>query len=215
MEKKRNALKDEAWEISTILFEVQESLKIVEYLIKDDPKIDVYQKHLNFFWRFTTSIYVDHILLKISILFNPEETYSINKLLNKLKGGGEFSRLISDSTIHEWETEIEKLKSVTEKIKLTRDKRIAHKDRKDYTEPDILISELKEIVLFVQKIVREIYLKVTGAAFMVNDPIGSPVESLKVVLKALNEQRRQDMRPLFDEAKKHGLQEELPESEKQ
>jgi hypothetical protein len=215
LSQKEADLKGEAWNISKILFQAQENLKILAYLMNHDPEVDVYVKHLDYFWRTTISVYSDHVLLKLNILFTPNEDFSINKLLLKLKSGGEFQGLIDDQKILEWEAKISAMNATYKKISLKRNKIIAHADRNPgkKIKEDITLSELKNIVIIVQQIVKDIYFIVAQASFMVDDPIGSPVESLKVIMRTLDRQRREELKPLFHECRKYGLEDQLPKSE--
>lgn len=184
-EKAKFALANEAQAIYMVLFDAQESLKVTEYLLQYDPDRIHNLLLLNSFWHFTLSVHVDHILLKLSILFTRSEHYSIAGLLDNLKGGGKFAHLILDSKIQEWETETERLNAITEKIRLSRNKRIAHMDR-EYgrdAHTDISIKEVRETISLVQTIVDEIYSVTGHPSFKANKPISSPVDSLRIMLE--------------------------------
>ncbi|MEN5086112.1 hypothetical protein ABE426_06550 [Sphingobacterium faecium] len=212
---KKANLKLEVKAISGILLQAKESLKIVEYLVKGNLELDVYNRGGNDFWRFTTEIYSDHVLLKLNILFTPKEHFSIAGLVKNLKTDGLFSGLIDISIIEQWEQQITKLRSTFKKIKIHRNKRIAHQDRKISKIAKVSFSfiELNTIVLLVQDVVQNIYSEVFESSYRF-ETIGSPVESLEVIMNVLDKERRAELAPLFEECRKNGLNDELPLSER-
>jgi len=108
------------------------------------------------------------------------------------------------------------LHGTIKKIAVRRNKRVAHKDRwhTEKKEKPLRISELKTVVTLVQSILKEVYMVTTFSSFLIEEPIGSPVEDLTKIMFNLNEYRRSELKPLFDEARRHGLADELPKSER-
>lgn len=209
-------IKNEAWEISSILLEAQECLKVLEYLLHNDPATDVYLKHTDPFWRFTASLYADHVLLKLNILFASKEHYGIPNFLKRMKTDGDLAGNIPEEKIDFWEKEIQDLRVICKKISIRRNKKIAHRERgySNRKSNDIKLTELKTIVSVVQNIVKEIYSITVQSAFQIEDPIGSPLESLKAIILTLNEEKRRTLASLFEEGRRFGLQNELPKSER-
>ena len=67
-------MKKETWELAQILFLAQESLKIVEYLVKDEEDENtVYSKKMNAFFVYSTSIYWRVIVIELSKLFSDND----------------------------------------------------------------------------------------------------------------------------------------------
>lgn len=181
LSKRSLALKEEAQKIAGILGEAQESLKIMEYLAKGDPAIDVYNKHADSFWGFTAWVFANQVLLGLHILLHKEEHYSIPKLLNKLKPGGLFKSIISTEQINKWEARIEEMKASYDRIAVRRNKQIAHRDRSfDETQAEhIKIQELRDIVALVQEIIKEIYAVTEQSHYLIEHPVNAPIEGLK------------------------------------
>ncbi|GGA95787.1 AbiU2 domain-containing protein [Mucilaginibacter rubeus] len=209
-------LRDEASRISEILLDAQECLKILEYLLLPDPDVDVYLSKRDYFWRFTTSVYAERVLLKLNILLTPKEDFSIARFLKKLGSEGKFAGVIPENKIVLWEGELGKLSATVKRISTRRNKEIAHKDRnhtKDKAE-GISLTDLKRIIVLVQNILKDIYMITSYSSFLIDEPVGSPVLSLKKIMSVLNEDRRRFLAPLYEEGRKCNLHHELPPSER-
>lgn len=221
LQKEKEELIKELEIICNILFAAQESLKIVDYLYADDENGDlVYTKRMNAFFYWVRISQWKTVIIELFKLFGESENFYIKPFLNKLGRKGVFEGIIDELSIKGWKARIKICNPIITKLRNQRNKTIAHKDRgilvdlKEFeTENEISIEEVRELILIVQQVAREIYKVVMQTDFMINSPINSPVDNLKWMIKELTEKRLTDMAPLFAEAKKYGLKGELPKSE--
>lgn len=209
--------------ICNILYDAQESLKIVDYLYADDENGDlVYTKHLNAFFYWARVSQWKTVIIELFKLFGESENFYIKTFLNKLGRKGIFEGIIDEISIKAWKERIKICDPIITKLRNQRNKTIAHKDRdilvdiKEFErENEISIEEVRELIVIVQQVAREIYKVVKQTDFMINSPINSPVDNLKWIIKELTDKRSENLRPLFVEAIKYGLKDELPKSEQQ
>ena len=150
-EKKKAELKKETWELAQILFLAQESLKIVEYLVKDEEDENtVYSKKMNAFFVYSTSIYWRVIVIELSKLFsdNDKEHYNIHKFISKLKPDGYYGDAsISPSAIEIWEKALVDNKDATSNLILQRNKVYAHTDKNSKEVPNkVTLTKTRELV---------------------------------------------------------------------
>lgn len=207
-------LKSETREISEILFLAQESLKVVELLVKKEEDNDrAYTKRMNSFFVYSTSIYWRVIVIELCKLFSSKENeqYNLRKFISKLKVTGHYGDAgISKESIIDWEGILENEKEVIDNLILQRDKVYAHKDRNaKLVVNTVTLLKTKELIGMVQKIVREIYSTVFDSSFMVNDPINPPVGNLEYIINILANEKKKREKPLRKLAKEYGIEDEF------
>lgn len=208
--------------ICSILFDAQESLKIVDYLSADEAVDDlVYTKRLNTYFYWTRIILWKTVIIDLFKLFGESEDFYVKRFLNRLGQKGAFQDIIDAVSIKGWKVRIKTCEPIITKLRNQRNKSIAHKDRDILTDikefeavNEISIHEVRQLVEIVQQVAKEIYKVVKNTDFMINSPINSPVDNLKWIIKELTDKRLIDLKPLFDEAKNYGLHDELPNTEK-
>lgn len=213
-EEKKAELKKETWELAEILFLAQESLKIVEYLIKDEADDDkVYSKRMNTFFVYSRSIYWRVIVIELSKLLTEKssEQYNIYKFISKLKQHGHYGdALISVSEIEVWEKILADNKDSISNLILQRNKVYAHTDRNSKEIPNtVTITKTKELIEIIQKIIREVYFTVFESSFMIDSPVNAPVDNLKWVIGALAKEKKERESPLRKLAKHYGIEGEF------
>lgn len=113
-----------------------------------------------FLWRIYNSLYIN-MILDFHKLFNDDESYSFNRLFNKLENN--FKRIKwadkpSKSLITSMKTELVKIKSseVTDKIKTARDQFYAHLDNKRPPNISILLDDLERLLTISQRFINNI-----------------------------------------------------------
>lgn len=218
---RREKILNEIEIICSILFDAQESLKIVDYLSADEEIADLfYTKRMNVFFYWTRISQWKAVIIDLYKLFWKNENFYIKEFLNRLGAEGASEAVIDQRSIENWISRIDACNPIIMKLRNQRNKSIAHKDREVLvnieefeTINEISIGEVQKLIEIVQQVAREIYKVVKETDFMINRPIDSPVENLKWIITELTEKRLTDLRPLFAEAKKYGLQDELPQSE--
>jgi hypothetical protein len=215
-EEKKSELKKETWELAEILFLAQESLKIVEYLIKDETDDDkVYSKNMNSFFVYSCSIYWRVIVIELSKLLSDKSTehYNIYKFISKLMPHGHYGDAkISPDKIEIWKNALTENKDSIKNLILQRDKLYAHTDKNSKSIPNIVtLTKTKELVTIIQEIIREVYLTVFESSFMVDSPINAPVDNLKWVISALAKEKNERESPLRKLAKHYGIEGEFKE----
>lgn len=214
VEKKKQELKSETWEISEILFLAQESLKVVELLVKEETDDDrAYTKRMNSFFVYTTSVYWRVIVTELCKLFSSKENeqYNLHKFISKLKTAGHYGDAgISQESIIAWKDILENEQEAIDNLILQRDKIYAHKDRNAKTIVNtVTLLKTKELIAVVQKIVREIYSTVFESSFMVDDPINPPVANLEYIINILASEKKKRETPLRKLAKEYGIEGEF------
>jgi hypothetical protein len=210
-EKKKLELKKETCELAEILFLAQESLKVVEYLLKDEENEDKeYSKRMNAFFVYSRSIYWRVIVIELSKLFSEKDSehYNIYKFISKLKLDGHYGdALISGSEIEAWEKTLADNKDSISNLILQRDKVYAHTDRNSKEVPNtVTITKTRELIEIIQKIIREVYFTVFASSFMVDSPVNAPVDNLKWVIGALAKEKKERESLLRKLAKHYGIE---------
>ncbi len=203
-EKKKQQLKKEVKEINDILLLAQEALKIVGYLSEEDDEIS-YLKKANEFFGFTLIVYWRVIVIELSKLFGERETehFNIHKFISKLKRSGHYrDAKISAEKIAAWENEIKKEKEIIENLLQQRDKIYAHTDRKHKEVLNKLsIKNFQRLVKIIQVIICTIYFDIFESAYLINEPIDSPVEKLKWIMNMVAQHKKSDA-VVWEERKK-------------
>lgn len=213
-EKKKIELKKETWELAEILLLAQESLKVVEYLLKDEEDQDKeYSKRMNAIFVYSRSIYWRVIVIELSKLFSEKDTerYNIYKFISKLKLDGHYGdALISVSEIEAWEKKLADNKDSISNLILHRNKVYVHTDRNSNEVPNtVTITKARELIEIIQKIIREVYFTVFKSSFMVDSPVNAPVDNLKWVISALAKEKKERESPLRHLAKHYGIEDEF------
>ncbi|MFN8289455.1 MAG: hypothetical protein U0U70_04315 [Chitinophagaceae bacterium] len=215
-EEKKAELKKETWELAEILFLALESLKIVEYLIKDEADDDkVYSKRMNAFFVYSRSIYWRVIVIELSKLLTEKssEQYNIYKFISKLKPHGHYGDAkISTVKIEKWEKALTDNKDSIDNLILQRDKLYAHTDKNSKSIPNMVtLTKTRELVTIIQEIIRKVYLTVFESSFMVDSPINAPVENLQWIISTLANEKKERESPLRKLAKHYGIEGEFKE----
>lgn len=213
IQKEKEELIKEIEIICNILFDAQESLKIVKYLHADNESDDiVYIKRINAFFYWVKVSQWKTVIIELFKLFGKGENFNINQFLNKLGSKGVFEGIIDVISVKNWKARIKTYEPTIAKLRNQRNKSIAHKDRdilediKEFeAENEITIDEVLELIEIVQQVAREIYKVVKQTDFMINSPINSPVDNLKFIVMELAERRLSRLKPLLAEARKYGL----------
>ncbi len=212
-EKLKSELRSEIWEICDILFTAQETLKLVEYLLEKEDDADKNFVKRSPYFQFQVEINWSTIVIQLCKLFssNRNEQYNLYGFMNKFKEGSDFGDLkIDDNTILEWRKALSAEKDSIDNLILQRNKKFAHTDRDSRTVvATVTVKKARELVVIVQGIAREIYSKFFESSFLIDEPIGAPIEDLKRVISALAEERRNRLSGLRMMAKEHGLEDEL------
>lgn len=194
---------------------VVECLKVYEYLTGNDPAADVYFKGNNPFWALTSLVYIDYAILKLHIVFDPAEHYSISKLLRDLGNNLAFEHATPAVQLANWRRELGIQSGLYKKIKKYRNKRIAHKDVDyGYFRREFNMEELKGVIVSAHHILDQIYFIHCGGSLQLDILHSSPRSELQKIIAVLDQFRRTDLKPLFHEGRKYGLNDELPPSER-
>lgn len=215
-EEKKAELKKKTWELAEILFLAQESLKIVEYLIKDEADDDkVYSKRMNAFFVYSRSLYWRVIVIELSKLLTEKssEQYNIHKFISKLKQDGHYgdAKIFPDK-IEKWEKTLTDNKDSIDNLILQRDKLYAHTDKNSKSIPNtVTLTKTRELVTIIQEIIREVYLTVFESSFIVDSPINAPVENLHWIISTLANEKKERESQLKKLAKHYGIEGEFKE----
>lgn len=212
-DEKKGELKTEAWAIADILFPAQESLKIVAYLRKDEGDDDRNYVKRAIYFQYETSNHWRTIVIQLCKLFSESkgEHYRLRKFIVSLKPGGYFEDAgISADKIAKWEEALALERDIIDNLLLQRNKKYAHSDRdgKEVVN-EVSIAKARELIGLVQNIVREIYSTVFESSFLIDQPVGSPVDSLKWVIDSLVSEKKTKELPLRKLALKHDITDEF------
>jgi hypothetical protein len=162
-------LKDEVWMMWQIFIVSNECFDYTFYLHKPDTKeeADYLAKSKDFhfirqmLWRMT--------IIELSKLFSSSakrDKYNLFHLITKLKKNGYYGNLsVSEETLSQWETKLNDKQELIEKILNLRDKLYAHTDpdKDNYVDLVIKFTEIKELLLIIEDVIKELYRQVFDA----------------------------------------------------
>jgi hypothetical protein len=208
----KDELQSELKEISGILFTAQESFKLVTYLLKDEEDEDlVYEKRVNAFLSYSVNIHWRTTVIELCKLLADKkmERFNLHKFIHKLKHYF-IETGIESSDILKWESlllaEEDSIKNLIDQ----RDKVYAHTDSSHREFPNtITLNKARELITFIQQLIRKLYSVVFETAYQIEEPINSPIIGLEHLLKLVVEAKktkRESWRPI---AKEYGLEKEI------
>jgi len=114
-----------------------------------------------FLWRIYSSLYIN-LILDFYKIFDDSESYSLKKLLNKIKNNIKRIKWASQPDILTIDSEINNIdkllnSEIFKKVKTARNKYYAHLDPKRPPKIEIKLDELKSLLEFAQGIINQIY----------------------------------------------------------
>ncbi len=209
--KRKAQLEREIQIITNITLEAQESIFIVEYLLKEEDEDFVYEKKTGSFFYFCKFTFWQKTVLELSKIYQDREKFNLIKLISKLQNDGEYSQTkITESILADWINKIELSKSEIDNLKLQRDKAYAHEDgQSDKIGNTVSIEEIKKLTDLAFNIINSVR-KSLETPYLQTELLNSPANNLKYIFERLVNEKRTKLNAYRGLAKQYGLENELP-----
>ncbi len=208
---RKTELEKEIQIITNITLEAQESVLIVEYLLKDEDKDFVYEKKISSFLYFCTFTFWQKTVLELCKIYQEREKFNLLKLIRKLKKDGEYSQAkIDESVLSDWINKIELSESKIQNLKLQRDKSYAHEDGQRQEIGNIVsIEEIKKLIDLAFNIINSVR-KALNIPHLQKQLLNSPASNLKYIVERLVKEKRTNLNAFRNFAEQYDLEDELP-----
>jgi hypothetical protein len=208
-------IREELRNILKLVYQAQESYKISHCLWTDadDEAINVI-KARNTFFAYCKERFFKDTIIELAKLFSVSGTESFNLRVfkNKLYKDADFNGVIPTKTLKEWSKQLKEAEPIIDKIVEHRNGYVAHTDRNfNPLNYPLTLKELSDVIDIAQKIAKDIHWLLDKSSFLIINPIGSPVESLRHILNALADKEKDRQRPYIDLANANNLEEEIPD----
>ncbi len=196
MTDKESELHTEITQISGILIQAQESLRIVEYL--STPKsddIDFNRAINSSFMRYTADKYWKILVIElVKLLSNSKsQDYRIPIFISKFESNGIFGDFnVSDNKIAEWKLMISSKSNEITNLSDQRDKLYAHTDRNisDSHFNKLKFEDVKELIQFLQDVLKSIYKEVFHSNYLIETQQGDIFDNLKFTISLIQNHNR-------------------------
>lgn len=204
----------EVWEICEILLLAQESLKVVESLVKNEEDENIaYTKGMIIFFRYTGRIYWRVVVIELAKLLSKRsnERYSIFNLIKKIKPAGQYGDAhISGHFIDQLEKSLKENEVEIDNLIEQRDKLYAHTDANSKSIINILsVKKTRDLIELAQSIIKEIYSTVFHQQFMFDSPIPSVLQSLDYVVQTVTDGRKTQQQYFLELGIAHKIESEI------
>ena len=195
---KKELIKNEIWIIWKIYILCKECFNYTYYLHKPDTKEEFKYLARDPDFKFIRHILWRMMIIELSKLLSKSERrdkYNLLNLLTKLgKQGFYGDTSVTKETLSRWQTALESNDELIQEILLLRDKFYAHTDNNSDGSTEITISfrEIKDLLLIIEDIIKEIHHQVLNREAMVEDVIFDK-EHFDIIKILSADQKRKDI----------------------
>lgn len=154
-------IKNDLQEIWYTLLNAKNAFYYAEYLFNPPTlKEKDYMENCGVELRFFRNVLWRNSIIEISKLFKKTEKKSIEKFLNKVSGGGVYSKIIPKNLIGDWRIKLEQSNILIVKVLDLRDNVFAHTkmDYKDSRQYEVFEKDVEKLIILAEDFITQIFL---------------------------------------------------------
>lgn len=176
-----NKLKIDLEIISRIILLANSSFDVVKFLetenLEESPAIR-WEKNFSYFFPFVSVNFYRIAIIELSKLYNHNERYSLQKLLQKFNATQEFDGLIDNEKLKICNKQLKSSRNLVKELIELRNKHYAHQDEDYKNFISLELSKIEELLSLSKYIYNNIYEEVFEKSFFFDFPLGKPLDSL-------------------------------------